>query len=51
MLWPPTSEDFKQEELKNTIGEEDKIVDDKGSDGVSEMDEKLSLAMEEMKLL
>ncbi|XWS17703.1 hypothetical protein CRYUN_Cryun33cG0089900 [Craigia yunnanensis] len=51
VLWPPLSEDFKQEELNNTIGEEDKIVDDKGSDGVSEMNKKLSLAMEEMKLL
>ncbi|MBA0673917.1 hypothetical protein Goari_015540 [Gossypium aridum] len=46
VLWPPLNEDFKQEELN----QDDKIVDQKGSDGVSEM-EKLSLAMEEMKLL
>ncbi|XVF35434.1 hypothetical protein REPUB_Repub18cG0145500 [Reevesia pubescens] len=51
VLWPPLNEDFKQEELNNTVGEDDKIVDHKGSDGVSEMDKKLSLAMEEMKLL
>lgn len=51
VLWPPLNEDFKQEELNNTVREEDKIVDHKGSDGVSEMEKKLSLAMEEMKLL
>ncbi|MFQ6655498.1 hypothetical protein Gotur_026023 [Gossypium turneri] len=47
VLWPPLNEDFKQEELN----QDDKIVDQKGSDGVSEMEKKLSLAMEEMKLL
>ncbi|KHG00395.1 putative E3 ubiquitin-protein ligase HERC3 [Gossypium arboreum] len=47
VLWPPLNEDFKQEELN----QDDKIVDQKGSDGVLEMEKKLSLAMEEMKLL
>ena len=64
VLWPPLNEDFKQEELNisvgkeaktggnnNSVGKEAKTGDDKGSDGVSEIDEKLSLAMEEMKLL
>ncbi|XP_022730891.1 ultraviolet-B receptor UVR8 isoform X2 [Durio zibethinus] len=51
VLWPPLNEDFKQDELNGTVGEENKIVDHKGSDGVAEMDKKLSLAMEEMKLL
>ncbi|XP_021276048.1 ultraviolet-B receptor UVR8 [Herrania umbratica] len=51
VLWPPLNEDFKQEELNSTVGEEDKIVDHKNSDAGSEMDKKLSLATEEMKLL
>ncbi|OMO86658.1 Regulator of chromosome condensation, RCC1 [Corchorus olitorius] len=51
VLWPPLNEDFKQEELNTCVDEQDKTVDPKGSGGVSEMDEKLSLAMEEMKLL
>ncbi|KAK1550571.1 hypothetical protein Q3G72_021210 [Acer saccharum] len=51
VLWPPLTEDFKQEELK-TDGEEDKVAE-KGSDPerAAEMDKRLSLAMEEMKLL
>ncbi|KAE8669088.1 nuclear pore complex protein Nup85-like [Hibiscus syriacus] len=47
VLWPPLIEDFKQEELNQP----DKTVDKKGSDGDSEMEKTLSLAMEEMKLL
>ncbi|XP_021894920.1 ultraviolet-B receptor UVR8 isoform X2 [Carica papaya] len=49
ILWPPLADDFKQEELK-TGHEEDKITEKKSKD-VSETDKKLSLAMEEMKLL
>ncbi|XP_039066287.1 ultraviolet-B receptor UVR8-like isoform X1 [Hibiscus syriacus] len=47
VLWPPLNEEFKQEELNQP----DKTVDKKGSDGDSEMEKKLSMAMEEMKLL
>ncbi|KAK8610251.1 hypothetical protein V6N13_081414 [Hibiscus sabdariffa] len=47
VLWPPRNEDFQQEELNQS----DKIVDKESSDGDSEMEKKLSLAMEEMKLL
>ncbi|KAL5783314.1 hypothetical protein ACOSP7_008343 [Xanthoceras sorbifolium] len=50
VLWPPLTEDFKQEELK-TDGQEDNKVAEKGSEGVAETDKRLSLAMEEMKLL
>ena len=49
VMWPPLSEDFEQEELK-TSSEEDG-VGAKGSEGVTEADKRLSLAMEEMKLL
>jgi hypothetical protein len=49
VLWPPLTEDFKQEELK-TSGEKDNFGA-KDSEGVTEIDKKLSLAMEEMKLL
>lgn len=49
VLWPPLTEDFQQEELK-TDGAEDKIKQ-KDSEGTTETDKKLSLAMEEMKLL
>lgn len=50
VLWPPLTEDFKQEEL-NTV-DEDKTAK-KDSKGVTEneIDERLSLAMEEVKLL
>ncbi|KAK8654831.1 hypothetical protein V6N13_107428 [Hibiscus sabdariffa] len=47
VLWPPLNEDFKQEELNQP----DKTVDKKGSNEDSEMEKKLSLAIEEMKLL
>ncbi|KAF8033968.1 hypothetical protein BT93_C0295 [Corymbia citriodora subsp. variegata] len=45
VLWPPPTEEFKQEESL-----EDKAMD-KSSDGTAEMDRKLSLAMEEIKSL
>ncbi|XP_030530512.1 ultraviolet-B receptor UVR8 [Rhodamnia argentea] len=45
VLWPPPTEEFEQEESS-----EDKTMD-KSSDGTTEMDRKLSLAMEEMKSL
>ncbi|XVF48549.1 hypothetical protein PTKIN_Ptkin03bG0199400 [Pterospermum kingtungense] len=51
VLWPPLNEDFKQEELNINTGKEEKTTDHKGSDTASEMDKKLSLAMEEVKLL
>lgn len=49
VMWPPLSEDFKQEESK-TSSEEDN-VGAKGSEEATETDKRLSLAMEEMKLL
>lgn len=49
VLWPPLTEDFKQEELKTSGGEDS--VGAKDSEGVKETDRRLALAMEEMKLL
>ena len=49
ILWPPLAEDSKQEELNNSIEEEKKKEND--SEGVSETDEKLSSALNELKLL
>lgn len=48
VLWPPLTEDFKQEEL-DTVNEDKTGEND--SKGVSETDERLSSAMEEVKLL
>lgn len=48
VLWPPLTEDFEQEEL-NTVNEDK--TGEKDSKGVGEADEKLSLALEEVKLL
>lgn len=48
VLWPPLTEDFKQEELK-TSGEENNFG--AKDSGVTEIDKRLSLAMEEMNLL
>ncbi|CAK7353186.1 unnamed protein product [Dovyalis caffra] len=45
VLWPPLTEDFKQPE-SNTVSEENN-----GSKGVEETNKRLSLAMEEIKLL
>ncbi|KAJ7958819.1 ultraviolet-B receptor UVR8, partial [Quillaja saponaria] len=49
VLWPPLTEAFKQEELW-TSSEENKTKENV-SEGVREADERLSLAMKEMKLL
>ncbi|XP_015573158.1 ultraviolet-B receptor UVR8 isoform X2 [Ricinus communis] len=49
MLWPPLTEVVKNQESNNSV-EEDNLVK-KGSEEVTEMENKLSLAMEEMKLL
>ncbi|KAK9208129.1 hypothetical protein WN944_000483 [Citrus x changshan-huyou] len=49
VLWPPLTEEFKQDEL-NTGGLDDEIKA-KDLEGAEERDEKLSSAMEEMKLL
>ncbi|XP_004291175.1 PREDICTED: E3 ubiquitin-protein ligase HERC2-like [Fragaria vesca subsp. vesca] len=49
VLWPPLTEDFKQEEL-NTVGEGDRTAEE-NSKRVTETEKGLSSAMEEMKLL
>ncbi|KAJ4825087.1 hypothetical protein Tsubulata_035202, partial [Turnera subulata] len=49
VMWPPLTEDFNQEEVK-PVTEEEKLKG-KGSEGVSETEKRLSLALEDMKLL
>lgn len=49
VLWPPLTEDFKQEESKGS-GEQDKITK-KETEAVTETDEKLASALNELKLL
>lgn len=49
VLWPPLSEDFEEEELR-TSGK-DASAGAKDSEGDTEIDKRLSLAMEKMKLL
>lgn len=49
VLWPPTPEDFKEEELKNS-GEQNK-AGEKKTEIITETDEKLSAALNELKLL
>ncbi|GLT85443.1 hypothetical protein SLE2022_036330 [Rubroshorea leprosula] len=49
VLWPPLKEDFKQEELKSATKAEN--IENKGSEGDTETNERLASAMEEMKLL
>ncbi|KAI4316099.1 hypothetical protein L6164_024114 [Bauhinia variegata] len=51
VLWPPLIEDFKQEQLKSST-EDDKIREKESeTEGVKETDEKLSSALNELKLL
>ncbi|XP_028755770.1 ultraviolet-B receptor UVR8-like [Neltuma alba] len=49
VLWPPLIEDFKQEDQKST-GDQDKMTE-KEAEAVTEMDEKLASALNELKLL
>ncbi|KAL6344742.1 hypothetical protein AAG906_002648 [Vitis piasezkii] len=49
VLWPPLTEDFKELESGTTSGE--KKIENKDPEEVTEMEKKLSLATEEMKLL
>ncbi|XP_054788733.1 uncharacterized protein LOC129294410 isoform X2 [Prosopis cineraria] len=49
VLWPPLIEDFRQEELKST-GEQEKMTE-KETEAVTEIDEKLASALNELKLL
>ncbi|XP_044463039.1 ultraviolet-B receptor UVR8 [Mangifera indica] len=49
VIWPPLAEDFKQEEPKTAVGEDK--TGEKDSERVEETDNKLSSAMEEIKLL
>ncbi|KDP34156.1 hypothetical protein JCGZ_07727 [Jatropha curcas] len=51
VLWPPLTEDFKDlDQEANNVNKEENL-ENKGSEEVSEVEKKLSLAMEEMKLL
>ncbi|KAF5743238.1 ultraviolet-B receptor UVR8 [Tripterygium wilfordii] len=59
VLWPPLAEDFKQEELR-TVSDEDRIpqndlerlkIGDRDSKMMEQTDRRLSLAIEEIKLL
>ncbi|RVW17299.1 E3 ubiquitin-protein ligase HERC2 [Vitis vinifera] len=49
VLWPPLTEDFKELESGTTSGE--KKIENKDPEEVTEMEKRLSLATEEMKLL
>ncbi|XP_019438424.1 PREDICTED: ultraviolet-B receptor UVR8 [Lupinus angustifolius] len=49
VLWPPLKEDFKEEELKS--GDEQDKVKEKETEAITETDEKLSSALNEVKLL
>lgn len=49
VLWPPLTEDFKEDELESTNVKGK--IEDKDPEGATEMEKKLSLAMEDMKLL
>ncbi|KAK9273735.1 hypothetical protein L1049_018545 [Liquidambar formosana] len=49
VLWPPLTEDFKEEKLE-TINVKEKM-EDKDPEAVTETEKRLSLAMEEMKLI
>ncbi|XP_027190891.1 ultraviolet-B receptor UVR8 isoform X2 [Cicer arietinum] len=49
VLWPPITKDFKEEDLKSS-DEQDKVKEKK-TEAITETDEKLSSAMNEVKLL